>query len=217
MTYIPGPAHRAPPMPLEDLKAELLRHRLASYHRTRGGWPIALAGAIYWAVLAVLGTQLPFEAWRMAALWGGGLLIPLAWLIARIARNPVFTDKTAHGSVTVAAFVSLWLVLVMLFAVEAEAPRSFPLIYAVVVSVHWPAIGWGYGKTGLYSAQAVIRVLLISAAFVLLPDHRTVLIPAIVAATYLGVIAVMLWQTRDRSEDDPSAPARAPAGAASSG
>ena len=49
-------ADTATPPDLKVLKAQLTEHKLGQYIRLSGGAPIPLAGAVYWALLAWVGT-----------------------------------------------------------------------------------------------------------------------------------------------------------------
>jgi hypothetical protein len=68
------------------------------------------------------------------------------------------------------------------------APDLALPILAIGMSMHWPVIGWSYGRTALYTAHAIARALIVAALFMLEPDHRLVLIPASVAFVYLATV-----------------------------
>ena len=46
---------------MNDLKAQVLADRLASFVRLKGGYSVPLAGAIYWAALGVAGLYVPLD------------------------------------------------------------------------------------------------------------------------------------------------------------
>lgn len=186
-------------MDLEQLKAAVLADRLASYKRLRGGFPIPLAGVVYWAVLGWLGGQLPVEQWCFAAFVGSGAIFPMALLFAAIFRNPFMKDRTATGDVLLPAFVSMLLFWPMIVAAVQVDAQLIPLILAIGMSLHWPVIGWSYGRTGLFSAHAIVRAVAVLAIWLYLPEARFTLLPFAVAGIYLvTVLAILIDSGRVR-------------------
>ena len=180
-----------------SLRAALLADRLAAYKRLRGGFPIPLAGMVYWGVLAWLGTILTVHSWCMIAFIGSGTIFPMALVFAAIFRNPFMKDKTAAGDVLLPAFIAMLLFWPMVIAAMQVAPQLVPLILAIGMSLHWPVIGWSYGRTGLYSAHAIVRAIVCLAIWLWLPEARFTLLPLAVAAVYLlTVIAIFVDSAR---------------------
>ena len=177
---------------MEDLKAALLRDRLAAFVRLKGGFPIPLAGAIYWAALGVAGYRLSPEDWSLIAFVFSGSIFPLALLMAKLFGNGFMKDRTAAGDVIFYAFVSMLLFWPIAVAALWEAVQMVPLILAIGMSQHWPVIGWSYARPGLYSAHAIVRAIGAFIIWVWLPDGRFTLIPFWVAATYLVTVAAIL-------------------------
>ncbi|MEO1312033.1 MAG: hypothetical protein AAFV51_13885 [Pseudomonadota bacterium] len=180
-------------MTTDELAAALQKERLASYARLRGGFPIPLAGTTYWGVLAGLGYAGVGDAWYWTALFGSGAIFPLALFFAAIFRNPFMKDRTAVGGVLVPAFVSMLLFWPMAIAALWTELSLFPLILAIGLSIHWPVIGWSYGRPALFSAHSVIRAVVAFLIWWKLPDARLTLLPASVALIYfLTVIAIFI-------------------------
>lgn len=177
-----------------DLQAQVLADRQASYVRLRGGFPVPMAGMVYWLVVAGLAQYFPPAKQLTLAFFASGLIFPLALLLAAIFRNNFMKDRTATGSVLFPAFISMLLFWPMLFvtAQSAEADAVM-VILAIGMSLHWPVIGWSYGRTALFAAHAVGRALAVLAAWALLPEDRFVAIPLAVAAVYaLTVLAILI-------------------------
>jgi hypothetical protein len=181
---------------MEQLRAQLLADRLASFHRLKGGFPIPLAGAVYWAMLAIAGLYLPLRGWMVIAMWGSGMIFPLALLFAKLFRNEFMKDKTAAGDVLLPTFISMFLFWPMLIAAVWTSPDLAPLILAIGMSIHWPVIGWSYGKTALYTAHAVVRAVVVFAIWVWLPESRLTLLPLSVSVVYLLSVAAILVEVR---------------------
>lgn len=183
-------------MTIEELRAAVRRDQLASFVRLKGGFPFPLAGAVYWIALGVAGYHLTANQWNIAAFVFSGMIFPLAILLSRVFRSDFMKDKTATGDILGPAFVSMLLFYPIAFSAFWQAPQLVPLIVAIGMSQHWPIIGWGYGKPGIYSAHAIVRAL---GAFVIwnwLPDDRFTLIPFWVAAVYLATVAAILMAWR---------------------
>lgn len=188
--------HALPEAELNDLKAKLLADRLASYYRLRGGFPIPLAGAIYWAILAYLGQTMAFADWVMVALWGSGAIFPLALILAKLFKNKFMKDKNAVLSVLPPTFISMLLFWPMLVVATKTDPSLFPVILAIGMSIHWPVIGWSYGRSALFSAHAIIRAVVVAYIFFTFPDKAQTLLPLSVAIIYLLTVGTILFDTR---------------------
>lgn len=173
---------------MSDLAEALKAERLGAYARLRGGFPIPLAGAVYWAGLGVAGYFLPLKAWVLIAFIASGSIFPLALLFAAIFRNPFMKDRTAVGSVLVPAFISMLLFWPAVVVAYWTAPELAPLILAIGMSQHWPVIGWSYGRTALFSAHAIVRAVIVFYFWMQFPEHRTTWLPFSVAAVYLATV-----------------------------
>ena len=180
-----------------DLKAALLADRLAAYKRLRSGFPIPLAGVVYWGVLAWLGTVTDVRTWCLAAFVGSGTIFPMALLFAALFRNPFMKDKTAASDVLLPAFISMLLFWPMIVGAMGTAPQLVPLILAIGMSLHWPVIGWSYGRTGLYSAHAIVRAIACVLIWLWMPEARFTLLPLAVAGVYIvTILAIVIDSAR---------------------
>ena len=179
-------------MNTDELKAALRQDNLASYVRLRGGFPIPLAGTVYWAALGIAGSHLELKDWVAAALWGSGAIFPLALLFAAIFRNNFMKDKTAASGLLAPVFIGVLLFWPMAVAALWTYPELFPLILAIGMSLHWPAIGWMYGRTALFCAHAIIRAALVFYIWVWMPEHRLTLLPFAVAAVYAATVVAII-------------------------
>ncbi len=174
-----------------NLQQALLDERHAAYGRLRGGFPIPLAGATYWGALGAAGYLIEGDLWYWIALFGSGAIFPLALAYAGIFKNDFMKDKTAVTGVLAPAFISMLLFWPMAIAALWRAIDLFPLILAIGMSLHWPVIGWSYGRTTLFSAHAVIRAVIAFVIFWKLPEMQTTLLPFSVAAIYVLTTAAI--------------------------
>lgn len=181
---------------MSDLRTVVQADRLASYVRLRGGFPIPLAGAAYWSVLAYVGWTHDFKAWLSVAVWGSGMIFPVAVLLAWLFKVNFMRDRTSVSSVLAPTFMSMLLFWPILIAAVWTAPALAPLILAIGMSLHWPVIGWSYGRTGLYAAHAGVRALVVFAIWAALPSARLTLLPLSVSLVYLATVAAILIDLR---------------------
>jgi len=180
-----------------SLKSDLLDERLRAYDRLRGGFPIPLAGALYWLALALAGyAGVREHLWIFGAFVTSGLIFPLALLLAKLFRCDFMNDRTPVTDVLFPAFTAMLLFWPMAVSAYWTYPALVPLILAVGMSMHWPVIGWSYGKTVLYSAHAVSRAAVCFYIWNWLPDDRRTLLPLSVSLIYLLTVLAILWDTR---------------------
>ena len=186
------------------LQSDLLDERLRSYTRLRGGYPIALAGALWWLALAAAGyAGVPQGVWIFGAAVASGLLFPLALGLSKLLGCDFMNERTAVTDVLFPAFTSMLLFWPMAISAWWSYPPLFPLILGIGMSLHWPVIGWGYGKTVIYSAHAVSRAVICFVIWNWLPWGRFTLLPLSVAAVYMATVLVILWDTRARTSRLP--------------
>lgn len=190
---------------MDDLKKQLLEERLASYVRLKGGFPVPLAGATYWAVLAVAGSFLSEREWITLAVWGSGAIFWIALLFAKLLRNDFMRDKTAVSDVLLPTFIAMLLFWPIFGAAVWTAPEIASLVLAIGMSMHWPVIGWAYGKTMLYASHAVVRALVVFAIWLWLPDGRLTLLPLSVALLYVAWVIAILKDVRRYARPAPLA------------
>jgi hypothetical protein len=174
------------------LEKALKEERLAQYGRLRGGFPVPLAGTIYWAALGALGYTTDLAGWAQIAFPASGLIFPLALILARVFKNPFMKARSPVDSVLTPTFIAM--LLFWTFIAAAAMTKDFemiPLILAVGMSAHWPVIGWSYGRTFLFSAHAVVRAIIALFIFVQYPEERLAWLPLSVAAVYLVTVAAI--------------------------
>jgi hypothetical protein len=180
-----------------DLAGALRAERRAAYQRLRGGYPIPLAGALWWGALGVAGYVAPSPGhWILGAFVTSGMIFPLAMLLARVLRVDFMRDRTAVTDALPPAFASMLLFWPIAVAAWWTAPALVPLVLGIGMAIHWPVIGWTYDRTALFTAHAVVRAVACFAIWNWLPAHRFTLLPLAVAAIYLATVAAILASTR---------------------
>ncbi|WP_411820266.1 hypothetical protein ABFZ85_02215 [Hyphococcus formosus] len=188
----------------DTLTRLLMQDRRASYYRLRGGFPVLFAGATYWGVLTAAGYFANQYTWFLIALLGSGAIFPAALFYSKVFRIDFMQDRTSVTSVLLPAFIAMLLFWPMAIAALWEAPAIFPLIMAIGLSLHFPVIGWAYGRTAIYSAHALFRAIIVFVIWWKLPEHRLTLLPLSVTAIYLlTALIVVVDSNRFRDVERP--------------
>lgn len=110
----------------------------------------------------------------------------------RLVHNPFMKDQQATASVLLPAFIGMLRFWPMLAAAVQDSPASAPLILAVGMSIHWPVIGWSYARTGVYSAHAIVRAVVVTWIWFRYPEQRLTWLPLSAAVVYLVAVVVIL-------------------------
>ncbi len=178
-------------MTVEELNAQLKHMRLESYARVRGGWPVPLAGAAYWAILTVLGRVVTPEDWSWMAAALSGIIFPLAILFAAVFRNAFLKEKLPDQGVTYMAMAGMLMFWPFAAAAMWTQNDLVPLILAIGMSTHWPVFGWSYGRPAPFIGHMLARAATVTAIWIALPDARFTLLPLSVAVIYLLTVIVI--------------------------
>ena len=180
------------------LKRALLVERESSFFRLRGGYPIPLAGAIWWACLGFAGLHLRHhDQWIMFAFYTSGLIFPLALLLARVTRNGFMQDRTAVSDALFPAFASMLVFWPIAISAFRSYPELVPLILGIGMSVHWPVIGWMYGRTAIFTTHAVVRAIGCFVVWNWFPQGRFTVLPFCVCGIYLVTVAAIAVASSD--------------------
>jgi hypothetical protein len=183
-----------------DIKRALFAEREASFFRLRGGYPIPIAGAIWWAALGTAGYLLHSRnLWIFLAFATSGVVFPLAVLLARLFRNNFMRDRTPVTDLLFPAFGSMMLFWPIAISAWWSYPELVPLILAVGMSILWPVVGWTYGRTAIYSVHAAVRAIVCFVLWNWFPSTRFTFLPLAVSAIYLAtVFAILITSSEGR-------------------
>ena len=149
-----------------ELKKLLYADREAAFFRLRGGYPIPLAGATWWAMLGTMGyfVHNP-NAWIILTFYSSGLLFPLALLYARIFKIDFMHDKSAALDVLVPTFVSMllfWPVAIAAFWSYPPLPDHCLLCALELVAIDTLHPASLHGCSGLSADCSCNSYLLVS-------------------------------------------------------
>jgi hypothetical protein len=175
-----------------ELKKALRAERDALFFRLRGGYPVPLAGGVWWAAMGLAGYRLPSHDWILLTFYCSGLIFPLAILFGRLFRVNFMGDKMAVSEVIFPAMGSMLLFWPMAVAAFSNYPQLVPLILGVGMSIMWPVVGWIYGRTALFSAHAVARAVVCFVLWTWSPSTRFTVLPLAVSAIYLVTVVVLI-------------------------
>jgi hypothetical protein len=184
-----------------NLKQLVAAERDAAFFRLRGGYPIPLAGGIWWALLAVLGFRIQNRhLWIFIAFAMSGLIFPLALLLAKICRIDFMKDRTSVSDVVFPAMGSMLLFWPMACAAYTYYPQLVPLILSIGLSIMWPVVGWMYGRTAWFTTHAVVRAVVCFVLWVWYPAGRFTVLPLAVSLIYLvTVVATIVASSPSRA------------------
>jgi hypothetical protein len=138
----------------------------------------------------------PIESWALLAFIASGLIFPIALVLSRLLGVNFMREKSAVDDAIAPAFIGMLLFWPMAFSAYWTAIELTPLILAIGMAMHWPIIGWTYGRPGLYSAHAIVRTLAAFAIWNLFPDQRTTWLPASVSIVYLLTVVAILADSK---------------------
>jgi hypothetical protein len=174
-----------------ELREALRAEREATFFRLRGGYPVPLAGAVWWGLLGVAGYRLRSHfQWNLLAFYMSGLIFPLAVLFGKLFRVNFMGDRTAISDLLVPMLVSMALFWPVAFSAFSSAPELVPLVMAIGMSVAWPVMGWTYGRTAIFTAHAVVRAVVCFVIWNWMPAGRFTVLPLAVSGIYLVTVAV---------------------------
>lgn len=153
-----------------------------------------VAGAIIWGLVGLLSTQFSANISIYILLFATGGIFPIALLIAKFRK-----ENLVSSSNPLAKLMGLCIIMVnLLWAVHIpllfNAPEFVPLSLGVGLGLHWVVYSWIVNHpVGLI--HAVLRSILIVAAWYLFPNNSILAISCVIVVTYLISIYQML--TRD--------------------
>lgn len=171
---------------LRELRAEFGQSRFIA---------MPIAGTIAWTVAGILGAQLSVGRASWALFICTGMIFPLGILIGRFVGEDVMATRNEldrlFGLNVMMASLS-WAIVIPFWLKD---PTSLPLGVGVLAGTMWVPFSWMLQHwVGMF--HALSRTALIVAAHFLFPQHRFVVIPAIIVLIYLITIYVLLIRPR---------------------
>ncbi|GIP37830.1 hypothetical protein J31TS4_11100 [Paenibacillus sp. J31TS4] len=181
---------------LEELRNDLIR-------TARKGYPIFLAGALFWLVMAVLSFFLEGKPLALCYVLGMGSIFPLGLLFSKAlgvdflsVRNPLSTLGGIIGGIQ-AFFLPVWIVTYI------EQYELIPMMVGILGGSHFLPYAWIY-RSRSYLFLTIATTLCSFVFGYVLAERAFLLVPATVCIVYLLTVAGLLYETR-RTPGRPAA------------
>jgi len=162
----------------------LLRERRRYFTAANGGIALPVAGAIYWIVLAALGTQMQGNDWGVAAAMLSGAIFPLGFVLQWPLKSHFMRSKSPVSGAVWAAVIAINFLWPVHFVIISAIPAAAPLTLAIGMTLHWLVIGWAYASRVCYG-HAIARLMVVTVLWYGFPEMRFTILPLAVAGLYL--------------------------------
>ena len=173
---------------------ELYKEKQRIFVEARSGVSLPAAGAVYWLALGIAGFYLSQNAWCLAAFVTSGLIFPLGMLLSKPLGADLFIESPL-ANLFFPALLPVGLSFALTIPMYFVDPSLVPLGLAVGMSLHWPTIGWIYGKPA-FVVHAVVRVVLVVVIWFAIPSATFTGLPLSVGFVYVATFAWLLFQVR---------------------
>lgn len=156
------------------------------------------AGMIAWAVVGFGGAFLSPQG-QVWTLWiATGSIFGLGLLIARLTGEDLLgrtRPKNEFDGLFMSAVSGAWLVFAIVVPFVQADHTSLPLTMGILAGLMWMPFSWIIRHwVGYFHAMA--RTLGLVVAWYLWPDHRFVVLPAIIVAVYAVTLVVLARRMR---------------------
>src|SRR5688572_12425030 len=160
-----------------------------------------IAGTIAWTAIGIAGMILPNDRASWALFIGTGMIFSLGLVVAKFTGEDLL-GKQRPGNPFDALFmrgvIMAWLVFAIAIPFFRMDPTSLPLTVGILAGLMWLPFGWII-RHWVGTFHAVSRTILCLVAWYAFPDHRFVVIPAVIVAIYLVSIAALVQRKPDWS------------------
>jgi len=160
----------------------------------RAKWNIGfwVAGFIFWAYAAAIGSIYPIMSARSYWLIGACFIGP----VAMIASYFLSADPKARGNslaqlVGMAHVSVLVISLPLIFEAYLYFPDALILVMAICFGIDFFVMCWAYAAP-FPAVHAVVRTSLVSLIWFARPEWRSVILPSVVALCYLITVAYII-------------------------
>lgn len=168
-------------------------------YKARRFLAMPLAGAIVWAVIGIGGVFL--NPWQ--AVWvlfiGTGSIFYLGMLISKFTGENFF-NKSKPKNAFDGLFISTVVMSLLVFAIAIPFfmidYTALPLSVGILTGLMWVPLSWAIQHwVGIF--HGVARTITVLAAWYLFPEHRFIVIPAIIVVIYIATIIVLERRWRE--------------------
>lgn len=173
-------------MTLEELKRDMI-------DEARMGYPLFVAGALYWLVMGILGFFIEGQTLALCYLLGLGSIFPMGILFSKLlkvnflSKNPLGTFGGIVGGMQ-ALFLPLWVVIYI------ERYELVPMSIGIMVAAHFLPYVWIYkSKTYLFLTVAMALVSLVFGYIFI--DKAFSLLPFLLMVLYVGTVIGLIVES----------------------
>ena len=162
--------------------------------RSRRAMSMPIAGALVWAVVALLGMLLPLKAAVLAMVFATGAIFPLALGVARLRGEALMSRDNPLAQlmgVCVAMVNLLWALHIPLVL---KAPQFAPLSLGIALGLHWMVYSWIIGH-GLGYRHAIVRTIALAVVWFAFPAHVVTASALVIVACYAMTLVEMATRT----------------------
>lgn len=165
----------------------------------RGQWNIGFfaAGAIFWTAATVIGVTVELSQARIFWIVATFLILPVAVVFSRLLGADPFTKGNALGELVGYTHMSvIAMMLPIVIGCAIAFPEALLLVMAIAYCLDFYVMSWAFGSP-LFGIHAVLRVSSVSMIWFIVPEWRMTVLPAWVAALYIGtVVAIPILRRR---------------------
>lgn len=166
---------------------------------TKRSLSLPVAGMIVWLAVGIAGLIFAPAKAAMILLFGTGAIFPLAILIAKTRGENLFAAGNPLARLMGLCVLMVNLLWAVHLALFTKAPEFLPLTVGIGLGLHWIVYSWIVGHSaGII--HAVLRTLLVTAAWFAFPANRISAVAFAVVAAY----SISILQMATRSISSPA-------------
>jgi hypothetical protein len=160
-----------------------------------------LAGALVWASLGIASLWLDQQWAIFAMLYATGAIFPLALLIAKLRGEAIMLKNNPLSQLMGISVLMVNLLWALHIPLVIYAPEFVTLSLGIGLGLHWCIYSWII-QHPLGVVHAVLRTLLVVAAWFALPEQRV--FAEAMAVTLAYALSIYQMHTRNPHEKCPS-------------
>lgn len=163
-------------------------------------YAMPLAGTVAWALIGLLSPFFGIFGKVYLVFILTGSIFGLGILIAKITGEDLLgrdRPKNTFDGLFMASVASAWLVFAIAVPFFRIDPTSLPLSIGILAGLMWLPFSWIIQHWIGYF-HGIVRTVLLVAAWYLWPEHRFVVLPAIIVGIYLITLFVLMQRDRQR-------------------
>lgn len=163
-----------------------------------------LAGVLIWSFLLITGALLPMNLALLALYIGTGCIAYVGMAVSKFTGED-FLDKTRPKNTFQNLFFYAMAQAILVYSIAIPfaivEPRAAPMGVGILAGLMWIPFSWII-QHPIGWLHTLIRTILITIAWFLLPNHQYTVVPLIVISCYLFTIPVLelRWRRLNRAQ-----------------